>query len=101
MFLLNDLLRARLSRGCMIWLLAHPLSCCSKLDQRHTGRLRKRGKLLTGEGMTTSEAIAIWAPKSRLRHLYYHNRIVVQQQTPEFYCTEAYKYPPWHGNLCC
>ncbi len=36
----------------MIWLLAHPLpfSHVSKLDLRHTGRLKKRDNLLTGEG---------------------------------------------------
>jgi hypothetical protein len=41
MFLLNDLLRARLSCGRLIWLLAHPPFTVSKLDRRHTGRLRK------------------------------------------------------------
>jgi hypothetical protein len=48
---LNDIWGARLSRGRMIWLLAHPLplSLVSKLDRRHTGRLRKRDDLLTGE----------------------------------------------------
>jgi hypothetical protein len=37
----------------MIWLFANPhlppLSGQFKLDQRHTGRLRKRDNLLTGE----------------------------------------------------
>jgi hypothetical protein len=48
---LNNLKRARLSRGHMIWLLAHPLPPpVSKLDRRQTGRLRKRNNLLTGEG---------------------------------------------------
>ncbi len=39
-----------LSSGRMIWLLAHPLppSPISKLDRRHTGRLRKRDNVLTG-----------------------------------------------------
>jgi hypothetical protein len=48
---MNDLQRAWLSLGRMIWLLGHPLppSPVSKLDRRHTGRLRKRGKLFTGE----------------------------------------------------
>jgi hypothetical protein len=40
---LNNLLRARLSRGRMLWLYAHPLS------RRHTGRLRKRGNFLPGD----------------------------------------------------
>ncbi len=41
---LNDIWRTKISRGRMIWLLAHPHSPSpiSKLDQRHTGRLRKR-----------------------------------------------------------
>jgi hypothetical protein len=49
---LNDLKRARLSRDRMIWLLAHsfPPSLVSYLDQRHTGRMRKRDNLLLGEG---------------------------------------------------
>jgi hypothetical protein len=36
----------------MIWLLSlpPPPSSVSKLDQRHSGRLRKRDNLLTGEG---------------------------------------------------
>jgi hypothetical protein len=34
----------------MILLLPFPLSPVSKLDRRHTGRLRKRDNLLTGEG---------------------------------------------------
>jgi hypothetical protein len=36
----------------MIWLLAHPLphSPVRKFDWRHTGKLRKRVYLLTGEG---------------------------------------------------
>jgi len=41
----NDLYRARLSRGSMIWLLAHPLT---PLDRGHTEKLRKRDKLLMG-----------------------------------------------------
>jgi hypothetical protein len=32
------------------WLLPDPLSPVSKLDRRHSGRLRKRGNLLTEEG---------------------------------------------------
>ncbi len=40
----------RLSRRHKIWLLPHPPSPVSKLDQRHTGRLAKRDNLLTGEG---------------------------------------------------
>ncbi len=55
---LNDLSRARLSRGLMILLLAHPLitlpppgtPLLRKIDRRHTERLRKRDKLLTGDG---------------------------------------------------
>jgi hypothetical protein len=41
---LNDLLMTRLSRRRMIWLLPHHLlpPPVSKLEQRHTGRLRKR-----------------------------------------------------------
>ncbi len=39
--------------------------------------------------------------KKRNKLKAYDNRIVVQQQAPEFYCTEAYKYPPWHCHLCC
>ncbi len=49
---LNDLQRARLSRV-QKDLVPHPPpppSSVSKLDRRHTGRLRKRDKLLTGEG---------------------------------------------------
>ncbi len=47
---LNDLYRARLSCGLMARLHAHPLPTpVSKLDRRHTGRLRKRGTLMTGE----------------------------------------------------
>jgi len=53
--LFNDLYRyrARLSRGHMIWLLAHPIppSPVSKLNRRYTGRLRKRDNLLMGEGV--------------------------------------------------
>ncbi len=47
-----DIERARLSRGRMLWLLAHPFppSPVSKLDRRHTGRLRNRDNLLSGEG---------------------------------------------------
>jgi hypothetical protein len=42
-----------LSRHSKIWLLPHPLppSPVSKLDQQHTGRLRKRENLLTAEGV--------------------------------------------------
>jgi hypothetical protein len=48
---LNDLWRARPFLFRMIWLLAHhlPLSPVSKLDRRHTGSLRKKDNLLTGE----------------------------------------------------
>ncbi len=49
---LNDLQRARLTRGRMIWLLAHPLPSPLSRQQahrRHKGRLRKRGILLTPE----------------------------------------------------
>ncbi len=51
--ILNDLQRARLSRGRMNWLLAHtlPPSPVSKFDRRHTGRLRKRDNLLREEGL--------------------------------------------------
>jgi hypothetical protein len=37
----------------MIWLLPHPLPVnpVRKLDRRHTGRLKKERKLLTGEGV--------------------------------------------------
>jgi hypothetical protein len=44
--------RGRLSRLRIIWLLLNPLppSPVTKLDRRHTGRLRKRDNLLTGEG---------------------------------------------------
>jgi hypothetical protein len=38
---LNDLLRARLSRGRMIWLLAHPAPLTNKLDWRHRERERQ------------------------------------------------------------
>jgi hypothetical protein len=36
----------------MIWLHAHPLppSPVSKLDRRHTGRLRKRDNVLSSQG---------------------------------------------------
>jgi hypothetical protein len=51
---LNNLWRARLSRGRVIWLLAPPLlsalSPIRKLDRRQTGRQRKRDKFLTGQG---------------------------------------------------
>jgi hypothetical protein len=49
---LNDLQRNGLTRCRMIWLLPHqpPPYPISKLDRRHTGRLRKRDNLLTGEG---------------------------------------------------
>jgi hypothetical protein len=45
---LNDLYRTRL----MVWLHPRrlPPSPVSKLDRRHTGRLRKMNNLLTGEG---------------------------------------------------
>ncbi len=49
---LNDFQRTRLSRLHRIWLLPHllpPSSPVSKLDRRHTGRLRKRDNFLTGE----------------------------------------------------
>jgi hypothetical protein len=48
---LNNSQSTMLSRGRMIWLLGHPLhpSLVSKLGQRHTGKLRKRDNLLTGE----------------------------------------------------
>ncbi len=53
---LNVLLRARLSRRRMIWLpLVTPVS---KLDREHTGRLRKRGFLLTGDGMGGAQIIS-------------------------------------------
>jgi hypothetical protein len=56
---LNDLERTRLSRCRIIRLLAHsspPPSPVSKLDRRHTGRLRKRDNLLTREeGMGVGE----------------------------------------------
>jgi hypothetical protein len=47
--------RASLSRRRMIRLLAHPLpppptSLASKLVRRHSGRLRKKDDLMTGEG---------------------------------------------------
>jgi hypothetical protein len=49
---LNDLQRARLSRGRLIRLLAHPLPFpVSKLDRRNSEKLRKRDHLLTGEGV--------------------------------------------------
>jgi hypothetical protein len=50
---LNDFYRSRLSCGRMIKLHAHPPppSPVSKLDRRHTERLRKRDNLLTGEGV--------------------------------------------------
>ncbi len=44
--------RTRHSRDCMIQLLAHPPtpSPVSKLDRRHTGRLRNRDNMLTSDG---------------------------------------------------
>ncbi len=42
---MNDLKTSKLSRGRMIWLLPHPLPLL-----RHTGRLRKKDNLLTGQG---------------------------------------------------
>jgi hypothetical protein len=52
---LNDLWMTRLSRCRVVWLLHHPLSLppstVSKLERRHTGRLRKRDNLLKGERM--------------------------------------------------
>jgi hypothetical protein len=49
--LLNDLERTMLSAVVMIWLLSRPPpSPVSKLDRRHTGRLRKRDNLLLREG---------------------------------------------------
>ncbi len=50
---LNDLKKARLSRGGMIWLLGPPPPHhfrVSKLDRRHSGRQGKREILLTVEG---------------------------------------------------
>ncbi len=49
---LNTLKSARFYRGRLIWLLAHPPpppAPVSKLDRRHTGRLRKSDSLRTGE----------------------------------------------------
>ncbi len=50
----NDLQRTRLPDRRMIWLLPPPPlprpPLARQLNQRHTGRLRKRGNLLTGEG---------------------------------------------------
>ncbi len=47
---LNDLYWVGLSRGCIIWLLAHPPPFpVSKLDRRYTGKLRKRDNLMTVE----------------------------------------------------
>ncbi len=40
----------KLSRRRKIWLLPNLLCCLYKLARRHTGRLRKRDNLLTGEG---------------------------------------------------
>ncbi len=58
---LNDLQRTRLSRRHMIWLLPHPLpSPVSKLDRRHTGRLRKRDNLLTEEGGRRRESLVFY-----------------------------------------
>jgi hypothetical protein len=42
--------RARLSRGRMIWLLAHTLSLQKARPATHIGRVRKRDNLPTGEG---------------------------------------------------
>jgi hypothetical protein len=53
------IIEGQASRGRMIWLLSHPFpppSPVSKLDRRHTGRLRKRDKLLTGEGGRGAES---------------------------------------------
>ncbi len=49
---LNDLERTRLSSCRVIWLLPNPLppSPVCKLNWRHTGKLRKRDNLPTGEG---------------------------------------------------
>ncbi len=49
---LNDLWRAWLSRGLMIWLLAHPSppSPVSKFDRRRTGRLGKKDYFSDGRG---------------------------------------------------
>jgi hypothetical protein len=55
---LNDLRRARLSISRMIWLLAHslPPSPGSKLDRRHTGRLKKSDNLHMGGGGRGAES---------------------------------------------
>jgi hypothetical protein len=48
---LNDVKKARLSRGRFgSSTTPSPPLPFSKLDRQHTGRLRKRDKLLTGEG---------------------------------------------------
>jgi hypothetical protein len=58
---LNTLWRTRLSRFRLIWLLPHyPPSFVSKLDRRHTGRLRKRDNLLARGGGWVSEEPNDW-----------------------------------------
>jgi hypothetical protein len=57
---LNGSKKKRLSRRRLIWFLPHPLSTVSttvsKLDRRHTGRLRKRDNLLTEDGRGGSKS---------------------------------------------
>ncbi len=54
---MNDLWRAMLFRRPMIWFLAPALlPSVSWFDPRHTGRLRKRDNLMTGEGERGAES---------------------------------------------
>ncbi len=78
----------------MIWLLAQPLpstSPVSKLDRRHTGRLRNRDKLLVGEGeggwrktrsriIRLQKSLDIYKPFSTLCFKSMYPRVTSSQQ---------------------
>jgi hypothetical protein len=57
----------------MIWLLHHPLiPPLSKLDRRHTGRLRKIDNLLTGEGGGAKSYEARKPGLNKIVHFFQH-----------------------------
>ncbi len=64
---LNDLWRARLSSGRMIWLPEHPPPHpSSKLDQRNIGRTEKKIELADGRGRRGWARSRIIRPQERL-----------------------------------
>jgi hypothetical protein len=80
---MSDIQRARLSRGRIFWLLAHPPRV-SKLDRRHTGRLRKKDNLQTcrrGERRG-------WARRAELYDHKNHGPLQIIQYSPSVptYC---------------